>query len=170
MTSKAQLRKAALGLPEVEEGSRSGMVSFSVRGRGFASLTEDGVVQVWLTDADAEAFLAKVPGERLARAGKPFGIAVPLAEINGKDLNELIRLAWRCRAPQRLVRAREAEPADSDLPTSIGRPATRALRAAGITHLAQLATWTDDDLLALHGVGPKAIRVLGEALHERGPR
>lgn len=170
MTSKRQLRKAALGLPQVEERSHLGTLSFSVRGKGFASLTGEGVVQVWLTDEHATAFLAKVPGERLARAGEPFGIAVPLAEINGKDLNELIRLAWSCRAPESLVRAQQADPADSDLPTSIGRPATRALHGAGVTTLAQLTTWTDEDLLALHGVGPKAIRILTETLHEHGLR
>ncbi|SFS54261.1 MmcQ/YjbR family DNA-binding protein [Saccharopolyspora flava] len=169
MTSEKQLRKAALGLPGVEEGTHFGMVSFSVRGKGFASLTGDGVVQAWVGDDDAERFLAKVPGERLARAGKPFGIAVPLADINGKDLNELIHLAWRCRAPKSLVRERE-EPADSDLPASIGRPATRALHGAGITTLAQAATWSDEDLLALHGFGPKALRLLAETLTDQGLR
>ena len=52
------------------------------------------------------------------------------------------------------------------LPTTIGAPATRALSGAGITHLAQLAKWTEADLLNLHGVGPKAIRLLKESLAE----
>lgn len=50
-----------------------------------------------------------------------------------------------------------------DLPRGLGRPATRALVANGITSLADAATWTEADLLALHGVGPKAISVLDEA-------
>lgn len=50
----------------------------------------------------------------------------------------------------------------SDLP-AIGRPATAALAAAGVTDRAELATWTERDLLALHGVGPKAVRLLREA-------
>lgn len=50
----------------------------------------------------------------------------------------------------------------SDLP-SIGRPARAALAGAGVTRRADLATWTERDLLALHGVGPKAIRLLREA-------
>jgi len=53
------------------------------------------------------------------------------------------------------------------LPTNIGAPATRALTAAGITHLAQLAKWSEADLLNLHGVGPKAIRILKEVLVEQ---
>ncbi|MEV6417465.1 hypothetical protein [Kribbella sp. NPDC051718] len=54
-----------------------------------------------------------------------------------------------------------------DLPT-IGRPATSALMAAGITTLAQVATLTRRDLLAMHGVGPKAVRLLEAALQENG--
>ncbi|MFC7535168.1 DNA-binding protein [Actinoplanes sp. GCM10030250] len=54
-----------------------------------------------------------------------------------------------------------------DLP-SIGRPATGALMSAGITTLAQVAAHRRADLLAMHGVGPKAIRILDAALEERG--
>ena len=57
---------------------------------------------------------------------------------------------------------------DPDLPKGIGAPATRALTGAGYSRLDQLAGVPADDLLALHGVGPKAIRILSEALHERG--
>ena len=44
----------------------------------------------------------------------------------------------------------------------IGRPASGALIDAGYRTLADLPTDLDD-LLALHGVGPKAVRLLGEA-------
>jgi predicted flap endonuclease-1-like 5' DNA nuclease len=54
-----------------------------------------------------------------------------------------------------------------DLPP-IGRPANGALLAAGITTLAQVAGHRRRDLLALHGVGPKAISILSDALAERG--
>ena len=54
-----------------------------------------------------------------------------------------------------------------DLPP-IGRPANSALLAAGITTLAQVATYRRSDLLALHGVGPKAVGILAAALAERG--
>ena len=54
-----------------------------------------------------------------------------------------------------------------DLP-AIGRPATNALVQAGITTLAQVAEHPSSELLALHGVGPKTIRLLDTALAERG--
>jgi hypothetical protein len=44
----------------------------------------------------------------------------------------------------------------SDLP-KIGAPATRALAGAGITRLEQLTTLAEDDVLQLHGVGPKLL-------------
>lgn len=54
-----------------------------------------------------------------------------------------------------------------DLPQNIGNPARRALKELGYTHLEQLTEWTEKDLLAIHGVGPKAVRIIREALHEQ---
>ena len=50
------------------------------------------------------------------------------------------------------------------LPPTIGRPATRALEGAGITTLEQVAATGDRELLALHGFGPRALRILREAI------
>lgn len=50
----------------------------------------------------------------------------------------------------------------------IGAPATRALAAVGITELRELDGHTRDELLALHGMGPKAMRLIEEALTEHG--
>jgi predicted flap endonuclease-1-like 5' DNA nuclease len=52
----------------------------------------------------------------------------------------------------------------------IGAPATRALASAGYTRLDQLAGVSRASLAALHGVGPKALRILDEALAEHGLR
>ena len=56
----------------------------------------------------------------------------------------------------------------SDLPEHIGAPARRALISTGIWRLEQLTALREAELLAMHGVGPKAIRLLGEALESRG--
>jgi predicted flap endonuclease-1-like 5' DNA nuclease len=50
----------------------------------------------------------------------------------------------------------------------IGAPATRALHAAGVAKVSDLTRWTKDELGALHGMGPKAIRILEEHLGARG--
>ncbi|MER5737027.1 DNA-binding protein [Streptomyces sp. NPDC002262] len=56
----------------------------------------------------------------------------------------------------------------TDFPRGVGAPATRALVAAGYSRLDRLADVPAAELAALHGVGPKALRVLGEALAEHG--
>jgi hypothetical protein len=57
---------------------------------------------------------------------------------------------------------------DTPLPRNIGAPATRALTAAGYTELGQLAGVPAAELGKLHGVGPKALRLLQEELQRHG--
>jgi predicted flap endonuclease-1-like 5' DNA nuclease len=54
-----------------------------------------------------------------------------------------------------------------DLPKT-SAPARRALDGAGITSLAQLARYSEKEIAALHGMGPKAIGILREALAAKG--
>ena len=54
------------------------------------------------------------------------------------------------------------------MPRNIGAPATRALTAAGYTNLSKLADVPVAELKKLHGVGPKALRLLQEALEQQG--
>jgi hypothetical protein len=56
---------------------------------------------------------------------------------------------------------------DDDLP-NIGAPATRALASIGVTRLSQLVDHGEDELLGLHGFGPRALRILKEALNTVG--
>ncbi len=51
-----------------------------------------------------------------------------------------------------------------DLPDAIGKTAARELAHHGITSLKQVASHSQKELLAIHGVGPKAVRILGGAL------
>jgi hypothetical protein len=55
-----------------------------------------------------------------------------------------------------------------DFPPKIGNPARRALLGAGYTRLDQLTAVHEKELLKLHGMGPKAMGLLREALAERG--
>ncbi|MGD7008767.1 DNA-binding protein [Metabacillus sp. 84] len=50
----------------------------------------------------------------------------------------------------------------------IGKPAVRALEGAGYTILEQLNGVSEAELSTLHGMGPKAIGLIQEALHEKG--
>jgi len=57
---------------------------------------------------------------------------------------------------------------ESDFPTGIGKPARRALLGAGYSSLEQLTGVSEGELKKLHGMGPKALGVLREALRARG--
>lgn len=171
MTTLAQLRKAALSYPETaEQAIGSGTIAFTVRDKRFVCLGTDSLVELRLPALDAEEVLAAHPtAQRLSRGTRPIGVHVPIGDINGQQLNHWVRRAWLSRAPKRLaaqVTAGDtAAPGEvDDLPKGIGAPATRALTGAGITTLAHVAALTDSDLLALHGVGPRAVRILREAL------
>jgi len=59
-------------------------------------------------------------------------------------------------------------PDPGDLPAGIGRPATRALADAGLTSLALVVQRPRSEIAALHGVGPKAVRLLEEAVADHG--
>ncbi|MDQ0428699.1 NAD-dependent DNA ligase [Planomicrobium stackebrandtii] len=54
-----------------------------------------------------------------------------------------------------------------EFPKSIGKPAQRALLAAGYQRLQDLASATEQELLELHGFGPKALGILRQALDEQ---
>jgi hypothetical protein len=55
-----------------------------------------------------------------------------------------------------------------DLPAGLAKPARRALAAAGYTRLEQLAGVSEAELAKLHGMGPKALQQLRQALSDRG--
>jgi hypothetical protein len=52
--------------------------------------------------------------------------------------------------------------ASAPLPATVGRPAIRALDDAGYRTVADLDGVSERELLALHGVGPRAITILRE--------
>ena len=56
----------------------------------------------------------------------------------------------------------------SDIPTKIGQPALRALQSVGYSKLMQLTKVSEAELGRLHGMGPKALRILREALEAKG--
>ena len=61
-----------------------------------------------------------------------------------------------------------AENGDAGFPKGLAAPARRALAAAGYSDLTQLAGVPVSTLKQLHGMGPKALRLLQEAMKEQG--
>ena len=57
---------------------------------------------------------------------------------------------------------------ESEFTPRIGKVATRELAVNGITTYEQLTSISAEELLAIHGVGPKAVHILAEELAARG--
>lgn len=60
------------------------------------------------------------------------------------------------------------DPTAYGFPAGLSQPALRALLEANTTSLEQVAARTAKELLALHGMGPKGVRILREALAAQG--
>jgi hypothetical protein len=55
-----------------------------------------------------------------------------------------------------------------EFPKGVSQPAIRALTGAGFARWQDLSGVSRKELLKLHGMGPKAIRIIDEALAEAG--
>jgi hypothetical protein len=55
----------------------------------------------------------------------------------------------------------------SDLP-KLAAPAMRALSGAGLTSLAKLSRVSEAELMALHGMGPNAMKTIKAAMKAKG--
>jgi hypothetical protein len=111
-----------------------------------------------------------------ARAGRETAdFKKDVRKLKELGLTESLDIGYRLSPRGRAVvdagleTPRERPPVETGTPVPrIGAPATRALRAAGITSLEQVAELTEAELAALHGVGPIAIDRLCAALEEHG--
>ena len=56
----------------------------------------------------------------------------------------------------------------AEFPSGIGRPAASAFALAGFKQLEDFTRVTEKEVLKLHGVGPKAVRIIREAMKEKG--
>lgn len=60
--------------------------------------------------------------------------------------------------------SRTPEQSESAFPKGIAKPALRALASVGVSSLDEVTRFTESQLLALHGMGPKAIGIIKDAL------
>jgi DNA-directed RNA polymerase alpha subunit len=58
----------------------------------------------------------------------------------------------------------KAAPQESELPKGLAAPARRALARAGVSRLGHLTNLSEAELMQLHGIGPKALAQLRQAL------
>lgn len=98
------------------------------------------------------------PASWCDRVGRPMSSGA-FAGLHGMD---------RHASPKTPNQSSTTTPTPLDQLPRIGASATRALAAAGYTRLRQLADVPPSELLSLHGVGPKALRIIDEELGRHG--
>ena len=57
---------------------------------------------------------------------------------------------------------------ESAFPKGVGNPALRAIASVGVRRLDQATRFSETELLALHGMGPKALGIIMAALRAQG--
>ena len=111
-----------------------------------------------------------------ARLGRPTAeFKRDVRKLKERGLTESLAIGYRLSPRGEAVldaidgpRHRAPRRAGRPLPRTIGAPATRALRTAGLHTLEAVSTRTPAELGALHGVGPVALERLVAALSDIG--
>lgn len=101
-----QVRMFAMGLPAVTEEPHHAMTSFRVKGRIFATSPPDGLhLHVFVEEQEREKAMAIAPEafDKLFWGAKVVGLRVTLAKARTRDVQALLRSAWRRKAPRGLA-------------------------------------------------------------------
>lgn len=103
----ADFRRLALALPGAETGAHHGREDFRVRGRIFATLAPDGASGVVLLAPEEQAVLVAAEPGIFTPVPGGWGFKgstqVRLAAADEAALRSALALAWRRRAPKRLL-------------------------------------------------------------------
>jgi hypothetical protein len=187
VATQDDVRRIALSFPATTEGTDG--FAFSVDGKAFvwawqeridpkrARVPSRDVIAVRVgNEFEKESMIEMDPAVFFTEAhydGYP-AILVRLGAIDLDLLEVALSDGWRCRASKRLLAAypgrRPGGPLDQTdpLPPTIGGPAMRALTAAGVADVGQLTAFSEAEVGALHGVGPRVVAELRSALSARG--
>ncbi len=106
MISASQLRKLALALPGVEEGTSYGTPAFRVRKKLLARVSDDGESLVLRIDmTDREALMRSDPKTFFVtdHYRDHSWVLVRLATVKKGELAALFERAWRDAAPAKLI-------------------------------------------------------------------
>lgn len=101
-----ELREYALSLPEVNEEPHFKFSSFRLRGKILATVPpEQTYVHIFVDEQRRELALSMYPEfcEKLWWGKKVVGVRVSLPSADPGEVKELLRSAWKLKAPKRLI-------------------------------------------------------------------
>lgn len=106
------VRKLALRLPGVEEGTSYGTRALKVKGKLLVRLKEDGETIVLITDFFERDYLLRSAPDTffITDHYKDYpAVLVHLPQVAPEQLRELLEDAWRRVAPKRLLASHETK-------------------------------------------------------------
>ncbi len=119
-------------------------------------------IGLYPTPSGTERFEEELKSYKQGRGSVQFPLSQPVPF-------DLIRRIVEFRLQEVTAKsAKKPATTGDDLPSGLAAPARRALANAGYSSLEQLARVRASDLLHLHGMGPKAMGQLRDALAARG--
>jgi hypothetical protein len=98
------VRKIALKFPEAVEHEHFGNPSFRVRGRIFATVPDGTHLNVMIDPFDVDAVVSAEPQScaELLWGKEVKGVRISLPKASPAMVEELLRVAWKRKAPKRL--------------------------------------------------------------------
>jgi hypothetical protein len=109
------IRRFATAFPEVEEFTHFRLPGFTVRKKPFVGMEKGDRTAVFsVSQEEAAAAVAGDPAIyeevwRTAATKLWVGLRVDLAKVSEERVQELVKRAWRYRAPKRVVAAYDAQ-------------------------------------------------------------
>jgi hypothetical protein len=89
--------------------------------------------------------------------------------LNRRSDEALVEKAeFRRRVEGRRMVTKRGDTRAAPFPKGVAQPAVRALASVGVTRLEDATRFTEAELAALHGMGPKALGIIKDALHAQG--
>lgn len=160
---RAQIRSL---LPKAEERMAYGIPSYYLEGRPLVHIGAGANHCAFYPGGIVDEFAEALKGYSTSRGTIRFSPDKPLPKALVRDI---VRAGLaRHNARKSAQASRPAEP--PAFPREVSAPARRALATLSITRLEQCARHSEAELLALHGMGPKALGAIKRALAEQGKK
>jgi hypothetical protein len=108
MASLNELKEIALSLPETIEGTHFHLLAYKVLDKPFIGLDKTKTtVMLSLDKPNIQKFVAENPGvfKEVWQTGKYLiGISFKLDSVWAEQLQQLVELSWKNKAPKKLVK------------------------------------------------------------------
>jgi uncharacterized protein YdhG (YjbR/CyaY superfamily) len=140
--------------PDAEECISYGIPTFKLNGNLVHFAAFKNHLGFYPGAAGVEAFSDLLDGYETSKGTIQFPLEKPIPV-------KLIRDIVKFRVEQNLEKAGQV------FFNKLPKPAQRALKAKGITDLKKLSSYSEQEISALHGMGPSSMPILKKALSDR---